>query len=323
MAERPSYSSSLAGALALTAVLAGVGDVVAQSEGNALCAGAPFPGECSVAAAAISLVHPRVGLALWGGNPIPGTAGTAGFRIGRTPRISAAGRVALVPAALPPLLDRGAPLTRTATVTALSLQSSMALVHGASPLPTVGGVFAMDIIARITAARVPPGRGFQRGDVWGVSGGLRLGLLRESFTLPGASLTALYGRSTTVTFGDPSGVSTDGYVRGAVSGLRVTGAVSRRLLGMRLSGGASWDRYTTVAQAGYVGLPTSGPGSAVEGDMVMTRWSGFGSMTWTRLIYHTTLEIGWQAPPELPTLPAPIEVKPMTWWAGLAFRVTP
>jgi hypothetical protein len=293
----------------------------APSEWEALCAGAVYVEECHVAAASVALIHPRVGLGLWGGNPIPGTAGTAGFRIGRTPRVSAAARLTLVPVALPPLLDRGLPATESATVPALALQSSIALVHGASPLPTVGGVFAVDLITRLAVGRLPVGKGFERGDVWGASAGLRLGLLRESFTLPGVSLTALYGRTTTVAFGDPSGVATDGFVRGAVSGLRVTGAVSRRILGMRLSGGVSWDRYATAVHAGYAG-PATGA-ARVEGDMRMTRWSGFGGMTWTRLIYHTTLEIGWQAPPALPTLPAPIEVTPMTWWAGLAFRVTP
>ena len=324
MTERPSYSTSLAAGLALAAFLAGgAADVVAQSGPEALCAGTVATLECQLAGATVQVIHPRLGLALWGGSPVPGTASTAGLRVGRSPRLSAAARIRLVPTTLPPLLDRTEDGAETGTAMALSLQSSVALVHGLSPLPTVGGVLSVDLLGRLSVARVPVGKGFGRGDVWGVSGGVRVGLLRESFTLPGVSVTATYGHSTTLTFGDPSAIATDGFTRGSVSGLGTSLAVSRWLFGVRLAGNVAWDRYASNVDIRYAGAPSSGPESVLEGKMVMRRWSGSGSVSWSRLIYHSTLEVGWQAAPTLPTLPAGVDLSPVRWWLGLAFRVTP
>jgi len=323
MTARSSYWNRRIAVLALVALAAGRAPVAAQSEAESLCAGTAALLECNLAATTAALIQPRVGLALWGGSPTPGTASTLGFRIGRTPRIGISARVAGVPTALAPLLDRSVNTGATGLVSALSIQSSVALVQGLSPVPTVGGVVSVDLLGRVSAAHVPVGKGFDRGTVWGWAAGLRVGLLRESFTLPGVSLTATYGHSTSFTFGDPSGTATDGFVRGSVSGLGVTAAASRWLLGMRFTGGLSWDRYGSALEAHYAGAPSAGPGSVVEGRLGMTRWSGFGSVTWTRLVYHTTLEVGWQEPPTQPTLPLEVDVTPMTWWAGLAFRVTP
>lgn len=329
MTERPSYWTSrspvapLAAAVALPALLTGAATgVTAQSDPGALCGEAVAPLECQLAVSAARSVQPRVGLALWGGSPVPGTASTAGFRIGTTPRVSLSGRVALVPTALPPLVDRSESTSAVGVVPSASVQSTVELMHGYSPLPTVGGFLSLDFLGRVSFGRLPVGKGFDRSDVWGWAAGLRLGVLRESFTLPGVSVTATYGRSTDVTFGDPEGLASDGFVQGAVSGLGLTAAASRGILGVRLTGGVAWDRYGSDVRLGYDGAP-AGPLSTVGGDLVMERWSGFGSITWSHLIYHTVLEIGWHEPPTPATLPVDVEVTPMSWWGGLAVRVTP
>ncbi|MFO7892890.1 MAG: hypothetical protein R6U63_04080 [Longimicrobiales bacterium] len=324
MTERSSYwTRALVPALALAALMgAGAKGGAAQTEAAALCAPAAFSLECQLTASAVGLIQPRVGLGLWGGNPVPGTASTAGYRFQGAPRWSVGARTALVPTALPPILDRSETASSTATLAAASVHSTVALMHGFSPLPTVGGVFSLDLLGRVSAARLPVGKGFDRGAVVGLGAGLRLGLLRESFTLPGVSMTAVYGRSTEVTFGDPGGLDTDGHIQGAVSGLGLTAAASRRVLGLRLTGAVAWDRYASDVRLRYAG-PAAGSGSTLSDTAVMERWSGFGSITWTRLIYHTVLEVGWQAAPSLPTLPAGVEVSPMTLWAALAFRITP
>lgn len=323
MTERPSYwTRSLVPALALAALVGGAKGAAAQTEAAALCAPAAFNLECQLTASAVGLIQPRVGLALWGGNPVPGTASTAGYRFHGAPRWSVGARAALIPAALPPILDRGETASSTSTLAAASVQSTVALMHGFSPVPTVGGLLSLDLLGRVSAARLPAGKGFDRGAVVGVGAGLRLGLLRESFTLPGVSVTAVYGRSSEVTFGDPDGLATDAHIQGAVSGLGLTAAASRRVLGLRVTGAVAWDRYASDVRFRYAG-PAAGSGGTLSDTAIMKRWSGFGSITWTRLIYHTVLEVGWQAAPSLPAFPAGVEVSPMTLWAALAFRITP
>ena len=317
MTERPSYWSSL---VAAGIALAVAGGAAAQTELGGACAGATEPSECNLAAATAQVIQPRVGLALWGGNPVPGTGSTMGFRVGSSPRISGSLRFRVVPTTLPPLLDRTRNDARTGLVTGLGLQSSVALVHGTSLLPTVGGFLSVDAIGRLAVASLPTGKGFDDGSVWGGALGLRLGLLRESFTLPGLSITATYGRSTTVTFGDPELLTSAGLMRGSVSALSATAVASRWVFGLRLAGGVSWDRFGSRVTLHYDGAPA---GSSLSADAVLRRWSGFGSLTWSRLIYHAAVEIGVQETPTFGTLPAGENMDPVAWWVALSFRVTP
>lgn len=317
MTERPSYWSSL---VAAGIGLAVAGGAAAQAELGGVCAGATAPFECNLAAATAQVIQPRVALALWGGNPVPGTGSTVGFRVGSSPRITGTVRLRAVPTTLPPLLDRTRNDARTGLATGLGLQSSVGLVHGTSPLPTVGGFLSVDAIGRLAVARLPTRKGFDHGAVWGGALGLRLGLLRESFTLPGLSITGTYGRSTTVTFGDPELVTTAGLMRGSVSALSATAVASRMVFGLRLAGGVSWDRFASRVTLHYDGAPIGG---SLGADAVLRRWSGFGSLTWSRLIYHAAVEIGVQETPTFGTLPAGVDLDPAGWWLGLAFRVTP
>ena len=319
MTERLSYWIRVPALALLLAVGAGgTGEAAAQAELDDICSTAIAGFECNLAASAVQGIQPRVGLALWGGNPVPGTASTGGLRLAGSPRIGIAIRGAVVPTTVPPLLDRTRTSSETGIVSSVALQSSVALAHGLAPLPTVGGFLSVDVVGRLSVARLPGGSGFRSGTVWGGMAGLRLGLLRESFTLPGVSLTAAYGRSGTVTLGDPEGVATDGSFQGRVSGLSATLAASRRVFGLRLAGGVAWDRYASDVWLRYAGAP-----SALAAEAVMRRWSGYGSITWSRLIYHAVIEGGWQEGPPESTLPAGVEFDPVGWWIGVAFRVAP
>ena len=322
MTERRSSWTSVAVAVCVLGLAAAAGGASAQAELGGVCDSASAPLECRLAAASAQVIQPRVALALWGGNPVPGTASTVGLRLASTPRIAASAGLLVVPTTLPPLLDRPATGSRTGLVTGLTLQSSVGLAHGLSPVPTVGGLLSVDVIGRLSVARLPTSKGFDDGSVWGLAAGLRLGILRESLTLPGLSLTASYGRSGTVTYGDPSLATTQGLMRGAVSRLSATAAASRNLFGLRLAGGVSWDRHASDVTLHWDGaLP--GPEGNVGARAVMNRWSGFGSISWSRLIYHAALEAGVQETPTLDTLPAGVGLDPIGWWLGLSVRVTP
>lgn len=322
MAERPSSWTRPVVVAALVGLAFRPVGLTAQDDLETACAAALRPVECRLAAAAVRTIQPRVGLVLWGGSPVPGTANTGGLRRRSTPRVSLSGRIALAPVELPPLLDRSRLEGSRGLLTSASLQTTVGVAHGFSPLPTVGGFLAVDLIGRASVARLPSGKGFDRGSVWGWALGARLGLLRESLTLPGVSVTGVWGRSARLAYGDPDGRTTDGAMWGAVSGLHATAAVSRRLLGLRLGGGLSYDRYGGTVNVRYVVGP-SGAQQVQEADAATERWSGFGTITWTRVIYHLVLELGWQESPRPADLPAGVDVSPTGWWTGLAVRVTP
>lgn len=277
--------------------------------------------ECLLAVASMRAVQERIGTALWGGNPVTGTASTLGMRLGSMPRLSAAARLTLVPMDLPPLLDRAADGSQRGLVPALAAQAAVGLLQGWSPLPTVGGVLSMDVIGSVAFAPLPGGHGF-RNSVVGWSAGARVGLMRESFTLPGVSVTTSYGRSNAVALGDPSSATHDGFARGAISDLNATLAASQRISALRLTGGVAFDRYASRARIGY--QPEGSDGERVErtGRLATDRRSWFVNASWTALIFHGAAEIGWQEIPAPAGLPAGVRVDPVGWWAGLAFRVS-
>jgi hypothetical protein len=277
--------------------------------------------ECLLAVASMRAVQERIGIALWGGNPVPGTASTLGMRLGSTPRLSASTRLALVPVDLPPLLDRTADGSRRGLIPGLAAQATVGLLQGWSPLPTVGGVLSLDGIGALAFAPLPRGHGFQNSAVaWSV--GARVGLMRESFTLPGVSLTTSYGRSNAVALGDPASASHDGFARGAISDLNATLAASQRISALRITGGVAFDRYASRARIGY--QPEAGGGERVEvaGRLTTDRRSWFANAAWTALIFHGIAEVGWQEVPDPTGLPAGVRVDPAGWWAALAFRVS-
>jgi hypothetical protein len=281
---------------------------------TARCDDSADPAHCRLAVAGVHAVQERVGTVLWGGNPVPGTASTLGMRIGSSPRYTVAGRVLLVPMTVPPLTsgDRA----ETGILGGLGIQGAVGLHPGLSPLPTVGGVLSVDAVGSLSLGLLPTGRGFEDGTVFGWSAGLRVGALRESFTLPGVSFTALYGRSGAVGLDDPGG-----QVRTPVTDVKALVAVSQRVSALRLAGGLAWDRYSSRATVEYTVPPAAGT-ERWTGRVATERWSGFVNASWTVLIFHSTAELGWQRIPEADGLPTWVDLDPTGWWGGVSFRVT-
>lgn len=309
---------ALAVALAAAGVLA---PAAAQDGLDGLCTpGVALTEECYLAAASVRGIQQRIGVALWGGSPMPGSASTLGMRLGSFPRMSFSARVLLVPTTLPPLTDRSTDESRTAWVTALSAQGTVGLFSGFSPMPTVGGVLSLDATARASWAPLPSDKGFD-GGVWGWMVGVRLGALRESFTLPGISVAGSYGHSSEVTFGDPEAATTDGFWQGSVSDLKGTLAATKRIGPVGLTGGVAWDRYGSDVRVGYRATPAA-PQTVTETDAVTERWSAFVDASWTLLVFHGILEAGWQETPEPEGLPTGVDGDAAGWWAGLSFRLS-
>ncbi len=287
----------------------------------------PVAAECALSVAAVRLIQPRVGVALFGGSPVPGSASTLGMRIGSLPRFSLSGRTIVLPMELPPLSDRAVNLPPMpnlapgegvrALAFGLSGQATVGLLSGWSPLPTVGGVLAVDAIGRASWLHLPGDQGFEESSVWGASLGVRVGALRESFTLPGISVTGSYGRSTSFIFGQPDD-PTGGHIDTGVGNWNLTGAITKRIGAVGLTGGVAFDRYTGDVELSYVGAPPTG----VRADAETDRWSAFANASWTFLILHASIEAGWQESPTPGGLPQGTTLDPTGWWVGTALRMS-
>ncbi|MFW6080210.1 MAG: hypothetical protein ACODAE_11355, partial [Gemmatimonadota bacterium] len=169
-------------------------------------------------------------------------------------------------------------------------------LEGFSPAATVGGVGSLDLLGEIGVVSLPSDDGF-RDDPFTWSLGARLGLLRESFTLPGISVTAMYRRIGDVGMGDPSLAGTDGFFAlDGVSAWTVRGAVGKRLFTFGLTAGIGYDHYSSDVRFG-VADPATGASfltPEVE-DFDNDRYMLFGNISWTLLILHAVAELGWQS----------------------------
>jgi hypothetical protein len=269
----------------------------ADLRGQCSAAGAA-PETCTAGADAAEVVQVRVGLGMAGGNPVPGTASTLGMRLGSMPRIGLGGRMTGIQVDAP---DVGF------TALSLHLDGSVGLYQGLSLLPTVGGFGSVDLLGSVGVMPFPRGRAHGDAPVsWALGG--RLGILRESFTAPGISVSAMYRSVGNVRFGEASTPGrTVQFVQGRdVQHLRLDNqnlvsyraVVGKRFAGIGLLGGVGHDRFRADATV-RVPHPMVVPGvihqvTVEERGMRNTRNSAFVNASLTMLILNLSAEAGWQ-----------------------------
>jgi hypothetical protein len=191
----------------------------------------------------------------------------------------------------------------------------------------MGGVASVDVLASIGILPLPTGAGFQAGAPFSWALGLRGGVFRESFTLPGISISAMYRHLGRSTLGDPQLRDTDGFLDLSVSALSLRGAISKRIVGFGLTAGAGFDRYSSNGKFGFVDPESIDRQQFRLGitRLKNNRASLFGNISYTMLILHLVGEIGWQQGTDLISAPLPPGIPISTGgriFGGLAARLS-
>lgn len=249
---------------------------------------------CLETALAARAVQGEIAILAAGGSDVPGTANTVGRRLGTTPRIALTVRLAGADAAIPDVRQyRDGPAPEASFLApSLQAQGVMGVFEGFSPAPTVGGLLALDLVAGGSWVFLPEDRGFD-GGAGGYLVGVRIGLLRESFTLPGVSVGVTRRGLGDVRLG---GEADDGEVDADLDVTSLRATVGKDFLAVGILGGIGWDRVTgdvrIRARAEEAGLPAL-EGTAVSGAFETTRVSYFGGATLTFLILQLSAEVGW------------------------------
>lgn len=273
-----------------------------------------------------SAVQRGVGLGAAGGSDIPGTPSTLGRRLGSVPRIGLSLSGGAMRVALPEVSTASGASVGQETFTQLSARAGVAfgLVDGFQLAPTIGGVLSLDVLASYSAVRLPPGAGFH-GSANGFGIGGRLGLLRESFTLPGVSVSATRRWMGTVNVGDLAGGDM-GTVRTDVRVTSYRATVGKNLFAVGLLGGFGWDRVSGDVQIdgrfqGGNGPVLSGTGS---GEMSADRRLYFVSGWFGFLVYQVSGELGYVEGSKDPFVQRLGSYDPSerSFFASLAFRIT-
>jgi hypothetical protein len=287
---------------------------------------------CLLAAQAAASTQGRLAALAVGGNPTPGAAAASGLRLGVLPRTTVSLRAAMVAGQTPDLRAARIEPTdavrfgeRSLVLPALTASAAVELTRGYSVAPTLGGIGSLDLLA--DASWLPlhaAADDFQDGSAavaWGA--GVRVGLLRESFGVPGASLSVLHHRMGIVEYGSvcPGGVGTTSR---SAAGLEVEegvctsaepsgiaaystdlrswsarGVVAKHFGGLGLAAGVGYDRTSgTVGLAarpapGGFGTPDLSYARVGGAHLRQGRWSGFVDGSWSILVSTIAVEAGW------------------------------
>lgn len=250
---------------------------------------------CREAALALQAAQAGVGLLSAWGTQVPGSATTLGKRFGGMPRFSGSLRAGLVHADLPDVREVGSsPLDANGFV-GLGVQGSLALgvFDGFSVLPTVGGILSLDVLGAAGMLLLPEGDGFRSDPrFWGA--GARLGILRESFTIPGVTVSVAWRKLSETRLGDLQG-GDPVQVDFDPSVTSVRGVVGKDLLALAVLAGVGWDRYSSdgTLTASRFGEPGQGQGSASFDGFESDRVLFFGGVGLNLLLLQLSAEGGW------------------------------
>jgi hypothetical protein len=303
--------------------------LAAQNDIDTVC-GQQFSGNatlrsrCAAVAQAVDAAQPQLGILMAGGNPTLGTASTGGVRLGLLPRVSAGLRLNVVLAHLPDIREENSTSDEvgldefTFPAPAVGGNVSIGVFPGVSLAPMVGGFGSIDLLGSATILPVSLAgvEGLEKNPFsWGA--GARVGLLRESFITPGVSVSVMYRKMGDLQFGDvceggeapfpgePNGrLCSDGpnddfgEIEFGLTNVSARAAISKRVLGLGLTGGVGYDRFETDGNIAFQGPPPLAftPTTiyrlndvAVDND----RWSAFLNGSFTLLVGSIVAEAGW------------------------------
>jgi hypothetical protein len=203
----------------------------------------------------------------------------------------------------------------------LEAQVTVGLLEGWSPLPTMGGVLSVDVLGELGFERLSGGSGFD-GSIHDVGYGARVGLLRESFTLPGVSVSASRRHLGDVAWGPAEGPGTRLAFTPTVTSLRAT--ASKELLSFGVLGGWGWDRYAGPSSLTVRGIAAEiMPSAQASSDDFRTdRQMVFGGLSYTLLVLQLSGEIGWARGFSGPTTSSGFEPSSSSVFGSVAARLT-
>ena len=218
---------------------------------------------CRELALAALAVQRGVGLASALGSDIPGTASTVGLRMGSTPRLSLSVGAAGAWVGRPFVgADAGA-LGRSMTATGLRGAAAVGVSEGIRFGPGIGGFLSLDATLHLSRIWLPRGAGFESPST-GVGIGGRIGILSESFTTPGISVSVARRWQGTVTVADSAGGSGN-EIEAGVEVTSIRGVVGKNWFVVGLMAGVGWDSYGGDAAVRIAGGPgaEAGPSGRV------------------------------------------------------------
>lgn len=312
-------------AAAQETVLRGRSDLRGLDELVERCAAgnAGFVSPCREVGLAAMSLQQGVGLLGVLGSDIPGNASTLGRRLGSMPRLALAVSGGVLGVRLPPVSSAavdGLEGTETLALPGLRVDVAAGAFDGFRMAPTLGGVLAVDLIGSYSRVRLPGGAGVS-GSSSALGLGARVGLLRESFTVPGISVSATRRWHGSLRAGSvDEGTVAQADTELTVSSLRAV--VGKNWFALGVMGGAGWDRYEGDTRLS-VPRGADDPGS-VSGHVASERTIYFLGGWFNFVITQVSAEFGVAdgVPDPFADRAGIYDPSGLTWYLSAAFRIT-
>jgi hypothetical protein len=261
---------------------------------------------CNAVQQAAEIVQPQMGIGLSGGNPVAGASSTLGMRIGSIPRVTLGARLSGVRFTEGVRPDNP---NQDFITTALNFDAAVGIFSGFRLVPTIGGFGSIDAVLSIGTLRTSDDKGFEDDPgSWAI--GARLGILRESFTAPGVSVTAMYRHIGDLGWEAPNDDTVDPFASQSYeltdnSAFSLRAVVGKRLFVLGATAGIGYDKYKSTISGSY-SCVTCGPTASFNIDEHKSdRTTIFGNVSWTLLILNVVAEGGWQSGGDAFTAPLP------------------
>lgn len=267
--------------------------VAAQTpaERSASCASAGGDAAaCAAGVVAARQVAAQIGLMASPGSEIPGEGSTLGRRLGGMPRVAAWVRGGMNPFGYPAPADPNDAEDASTWTPSLQIGLGLGLFDGFQLLPTMGGFLSLDVVGQASFLYLSEGAGFaDHVNVYSLAA--RVGLLRESFTLPGVTVSLARRFSGVAELGSVAGGDQlELLADPSVNSLRVT--VSKDLFAFGVLAGVGWDGFSSDTA---LRVTDGASGSALsQGDIEASRKLYFASVTkQLGILAWLTIEGGW------------------------------
>lgn len=277
---------------------------------------------CQSAVLGAQAIRGGVAVADRAGAELSGSYSTIGRRLGSSPRISMDLRFRVARFGMPDMLDGGTGVTAENSVIVYGLTSSITvgLLDGFSVAPTVGGILSLDLLASGSLLFLSESDGFVDNE--GVlSFGGRLGIFRESFTLPGVTVSATHSFGQHVEWtsaGNESSIGAD------ISTTAVRATIGKDFFTLAVLGGVgwNWDQGEMGVQVSNPTIP-GGQGTGLLDGLTTRQTVYFFGLSITRLVFQLSLEGGWaNGYDELAGYPGVYDPGASTPFVSLAGRFT-
>ena len=248
---------------------------------------------CRGAVLAGQAMRGGIAIADAGGAELPGSSSTIGRRLGRSPRVSLAASIRAALFEMPDIPGSGTVAQGTNTVLAYGIKGTMAIgvLDGFSAVPTVGGILSLDLLGSLSLLILSEGDGFS-GNQALISGGARLGLFRESFTMPGVTVSAVRRYGGDGGWGNGATPRTEVDTDISATSVRATVGKDLSALAVLVGIGWEWNKGTLGVRVPDPGDP-SVSGVASTDALTSRRDVYFIGVSITRLVLQLSLEVGW------------------------------